>query len=298
MSALSFTDVGNKKNNGIYLLQFEREADAGFQLSFDFQRIESDVELRTGFLNKIDSQSTEVSMGYAWRFNQGAVKRFSLDLSGTLNQDTHGNTTGYSGYLMYWAEFLAQFMIHGGFSLGETKYQIFDNTNNLIWTEDYYKTFGGDFFDFRWMRGGFLNEASVEIGWEKRAIYNEDFTAVEPGSEVRAELEMSLRPFSFFEWSVSGNWIRQTIDETKEKVFDGTTYASSVHIQLSRSLFVSTRLLGETREDQYNLDFLVGYYFGAGNIIQLSYKKSARNEGFEREKGYSITLKVSYLLRI
>ena len=76
------------------------------------------------------------------------------------------------------------------------------------------------------------------------------------------------------------------------------TYATSLHLQMTRSLFVSTRLLGETREDQYNLDFLVGYYFGAGNIVQLSYKKSARKEGFEREKGYSITLKISYLLRI
>ena len=298
MSAFSFYNGEKNRDNGIHLLQFERDADAGLQLSLDFQRIESDVELRTGFLNRIDSQSTEVSVGYAWRFNEGAVKRFSLDLSGTLNQDTHGNTTGYSGYLMYWTEFLAQFMIHGGFSLGKEKYQIFDKNDNLVWTEEYYKTFGGDFIDFRWMRGGFLNEASVELGWEKRGIYNEDFSEVEPGSEVRAELEVSLRPFSFFEWSVSGNWIKQTIDQTKESVFDGITYATSLHLQLSRSLFLSTRLLGETREDQYNLDFLVGYYFGAGNIIQLSYKSSARKEAFEREKGYSITLKVSYLLRL
>lgn len=298
MSALSFNNGGNNRNNGIHLFQFERDADAGLQLTLDFQRIESDVELRTGFLNKIDSQSTELSMGYAWRFNQGAVKRFSLDFTGTLNQDTHGNTTGYSGYLMYWTEFLAQFVMRGGLSMGKAKYQIFDDKNNLVWTEDYFQTFGGDFIDFRWMRGGFLKEASVELGWEKRGIYNEDFSDVEPGSEVRAELEISLRPLSSFEWSVSGNWIKQTIDRTKEKIFEGLTYATSLHFQLSRSLFISTRLLGETREDQYNLDFLVGYYFGAGNIIQLSYKKSARKEGFEREKGYSITLKISYLLRL
>ncbi|MCJ7582155.1 MAG: carbohydrate binding family 9 domain-containing protein [Candidatus Aminicenantes bacterium] len=298
MSALTYYNGENHRNNGIHLLQFERDADAGLQLSFDFQRIESDVEIRTGFLNKIDSQSTELSTGYAWRFNEGALKRFSLDMIGTLNQDTHGNTTGYSGYLSYWTEFLAQFMIHGGFSLGKTKYQIFDDKNNLVWTQNYFRTFGGNFIDFRWERGGFLKEASVELGWEKRGIYNEDFSDVEPGSEVRAGLEMALRPLSSFEWSVSGSWIRQTIDETNEKVFDGMTYATSLHFQISRSLFISTRLLGETREDQYNLDFLVGYYFGAGNIVQLSYKKSERKEGYERGKGDSITLKISYLLRI
>lgn len=76
------------------------------------------------------------------------------------------------------------------------------------------------------------------------------------------------------------------------------SFETSFHFQITRSLFLNTRLLGETRENQYNLDFLAGYYFGAGNIIQLSYKKSTKTEDFLREGGYSITLKVSYLLRM
>jgi len=298
MNALSFYNGGRNKYNGIHLLQFERDADAGLQLSFDFQRIEKDVELRTGFINKVDTQSIDLSSGYAWRFNKGQLKRLSLDFVANLNQDTHGNTTGYFVEMTYWTEFLAQFMIHGGFSIGKSKYQIFDTEDNLIWTDDYIQTYGGDFFDFRWMRGGFLKEASVEVGWEKRGIYNDDFTAVEPGEEFRSELELTFRPLSFFEWSVSGNWIKQTVDSTDEKVFEGMAYATAFHLQLTRSLFMTARLLGETREDQYNFDFLVGYYFGAGNIIQLIYKNSAEKEGIEREKGYSITLKISYLLRI
>jgi hypothetical protein len=76
------------------------------------------------------------------------------------------------------------------------------------------------------------------------------------------------------------------------------TYATGLHYQVTPSLFLSTWLKGETRDNQYNFDFLVGYYFGAGNIVQLSYKKGARTENLMREGGYSITLKVSYLLRI
>ena len=129
-------------------------------------------------------------------------------------------------------------------------------------------------------------------------IYNDDFTAVEAGRETRVEAEVELRPTSNFEWAVTTNWIRQTIDSTGQKVFDGMTYATSLHYQLTRSLFLTTRLFGETRHDQYNFDLLIGYYFGAGNIIQLSYKKGARTEDLLREGGYSITLKVSYLLRI
>ncbi|MFC2156488.1 DUF5916 domain-containing protein [Acidobacteriota bacterium] len=286
------------RDNGMHIIQFQREADAGIQLEMNFQRIEKNVEVRTGFINQTDIQDTELSTGYAWRFNQGMIKRLSFDAGASLNQDTHGNTTGYSFEMTYWAEFLAQFMIHGGFSFGKSKYQIYDTDDTLAWTKEYIPTFGGDFFDFRWMRGGFLKGASVELGYEKRGIYNEDFTAVEAGSEIRTEMEVTLRPFSNFEWTFTGNYMRQSVDRTGNVVFDGMTYATGLHYQLTRSLFMSTRLLGETREDQYNFDFLVGYYFGAGNIIQLSFKKNERKEGFIREGGYSITLKVSYLLRL
>ncbi|MGB2845515.1 MAG: DUF5916 domain-containing protein [Candidatus Aminicenantaceae bacterium] len=297
MSALSYNHDTENVNNGIHIIQFERDADAGIQLELNFKRIEENVDIRTGFVNQTDIQTTELSTGYAWRFNRGKVKRFSLDLGGNLNQDSHANTTGYSVDLRYWTEFLAQFVIHGGFSAGKRKYQIFDAGDSLIWTEDFIQTYGGD-FDFFWMRGGFLKEASVEVVWGKRGIYNEDFTLVEPGVQTSIETEVTLRPLSYFEWSVSSDWIKQTIDQTGETVFDGMTYATALHLQVTRSFFLSTRLLGETRDDQYNFDFLIGYYFGAGNIIQLSYKKSAKTVGLLREGGYSITLKVSYLLRI
>jgi len=298
MSGLSANSGVPKDNIGMHVIQFERDADAGVQLEANFQRIEENVDIRTGFATQTDIQTTSLSTGFAWRFNQGNVKRLSLDIGGDLRQDTHGNATGNAARFSYWTEFLAQFMIHGEFSVGRSKYQILDTEDSLVWTDDFIKTLGGDFFDFRWERGGFLKGASVELGWEKKGIYNEEFTAVEPGQELRTEAEVTFRPLSFFEWSFSSNWIRQTLDSTGETVFDGMTYATGLHYQVTRSLFLSTWLKGETRDNQYNFDFLIGYYFGAGNIIQLSYKKGARTEDLMREGGYSITLKVSYLLRI
>jgi hypothetical protein len=304
MSSFSFNSNTSKENNSVHIIQFEKVADAGLQVEFNFERIESNVDFRTGYLDKIDIQATELRTAYAWRFNRGQLKRFSLDLTGTLNQDTRGNTTGYSGSLLYWTEFLAQFYLHGYFSVGKSKYQVFndvvdtDDDRDLVWTEDFIPTYGGDFFDFRWVRGGFFKGASVELGWEKRGIYNEEFTEVEPGTQLRTELELTLRPLSNFEWSFTSNWIRQTLDRTGERTFDGVTYATALHYQITRSLFLTTRLLGETRDNQYNFDFLIGYYFGAGNIIQLSYKKNARTEDFVREGGHTITLKISYLFRL
>lgn len=297
MHAFSLNHGVPKDDHGMHIVQFERDIDAGLQLEINFQRIEENVDVRTGFVNQVDQQTFELSTGYAWRFNKGQLKRVSLDVGGNLNQDTHGNLTGNSIDIRYWTEFLAKFSIHGGFSVGKSKYQVFGDNDELIWTDDFINTHGGD-IDFRWDRGGFLKEVSVEAGWDKRGIYDEDFREVEPGSHISAEFELTLRPFSYLEWSFSTDWIKQTIERTGETVFDGMTYATALHLQLTRRLFLNTRLLGETRDNQYNFDFLVGYYFGAGNVIQLSYKKGSRTENFLTEKGYSITLKVSYLLRI
>jgi hypothetical protein len=297
MHAFSINQGVPKEDYGMHIIQFERDIDAGVQLEMNFQRIEENVDVRTGFVNQVDQQNFELSTGYAWRFNQGQLRRVSLDISGNLKHDTHGNSTGNGIDFWYWTEFLSKFSIHGGFSLGKSKYQIFAGDEVLIWTDDFIKTFGGD-IDFRWDRGGFLKEVSFEAGWEKRGIYNDDFSEVERGSHLSAELELALRPLSYLEWSFSSDWIKQKIDRTGETVFDGMTYATAIHLQLTRNLFLNTRLFGETRDDQYNFDLLVGYYFGAGNVIQLSYKKGSRTENFLTEKGYSITLKVSYLLRI
>jgi len=297
MHAFSLNHGVPKDDYGMHVVQFERDVDAGLQLEINFQRIEDNVDVRTGFVNQVDQQTFELSTGYAWRFNKGQLKRVSLDVGGNLNQDTHGNLTDNSIDIRYWTEFLAKFSIHGGFSVGKSKYQVFGDNDELIWTDDFINTHGGD-IDFRWDRGGFLKEVSVEAGWDKRGIYNDDFSEVELGSDTRLEFELTLRPLSYLEWSFSTDWIKQTIERTGETVFDGMTYATALHLQLTRRLFLNTRLLGETRDNQYNFDFLVGYYFGAGNVIQLSYKKGSRTENFLTEKGYSITLKVSYLLRI
>lgn len=297
MSAFTFNEGVPAARNGIHQLQFQREPDAGLQIMSSFQRVEDNVDIRTGYIDQVDIQSFDLMAGYAWRYNKGLLKRFSLDVGGSLKQDSHGNKTGDNMELFVWTEFLNRIEFHGGFSLGKSKYQVRDIEDELVWTPDFIKTYGSN-LDFSWERGGFLKEIGIESGWEKRGVYNEEFTAVVPGTQTSVEGQLVLRPRSNLEWSVEGGWIRQTIDGTGAEAFNGLAYETALHYQLTRSLFLNTRFLGETRENQYSLDFLVGYYFGAGNIVQLSFKKSERNELLVRVGGYSITLKVSYLLRI
>jgi hypothetical protein len=297
MNAFTFNEGVSNSRNGIHLLQFQREPDAGLQIMSGFQRIEDDVAIRTGFIDQVDVQSFDLMTGYAWRYNEGMLKRFSMDIGGRLDQDSRGNLTGNNLELFVWTEFLNRIEVHGGFELGKSKYQVLDERDELAWTADFIKTYGGN-VDFSWERGGFLKEVSVEGGWEKRGVYNEEYTTVVPGSQLNVEGQLTLRPRSNLEWSFEGGWIRQVADLTGEEVFNGLAYEMALHYQVTRSLFLNTRLLGETRENQYSLDFLVGYYFGAGNIVQLSFKKSERNEPLGWVGGYSVTLKVSYLLRV
>jgi hypothetical protein len=237
-------------------------------------------------------------VGHAWRYNKGLFKRFSFDLGGAVRQDSRGNATGQTTELFIWSELFNRIEVHGGVDFGRSRYQVRGLGDELVWTPDYIKTFGGN-VDFSWERGGFLKEISLEGGWEKRGVYdNEDFTAVFPGTQTSLESQLVLRPRSNLEWSFAGDWTRQTIDATGAEAYNALSYETALHYQITRSLFLNTRLLGETEEDQYNFDFLVGYYFGAGNIVQLAFKKSERNELLGRIGGYSITLKVSYLLRI
>ncbi len=297
MGALTYNAGVPNSRNGIYQLNFRREPDAGLQLTSGFQRIENNVNISTGYIDQKDVQSFDLMVGHAWRYNKGLFKRFSFDFSGTVRQDSFGNATGQNGELFIWSELFNRIEVHGGIQVGRSKYQVLDLADALVWTPDYIKTRGTN-IDFSWDRGGFVKEISIEAGWDKQGVYNEEYTAVVPGGETAVEGQLVLRPRSNFEWSVQGGWIRQTSDLTGSEVFNGLTYETALHYQLTRSLFLNTRYFGETREKQYSLDFLVGYYFGAGNVVQLALKKSERNDLLGRVGGYSITLKVSYLLRI
>lgn len=297
MNALSFTEGAERGRNGVHLFRFQHEPDAGWQASLSAQRVEAGARLSTGFLDAVDIQSLEWGAAYAWRFNRGTLQRFSLDFMGEFRQDAGGRSTGENLRFMFWTEFFSRVEVHGGIDAGRSKYQVVGEGGSLSWTPDFFRTWGAD-LDFDWERGGFLKEISLEGGWEKGGIYNGDFTRIEPGRQASLEGGLTLRPRSNLELSVGGDWIRQVLDRTGEVVFDGLTFAASLHFQATRSLFLSARLLGETREDQYNLDALLGYCFGAGNVVQLSYKKSARTEALRREGGHSLTLKVSYLFRV
>jgi len=296
-SAFSFnSDTGNK-NNGMHVIQFTRTPDAGLSYSLYYNRVEKNVKVETGYIAKTDTQFADVDLGYSWRFNKGSIKHLFLNTSANWEYDCGGTNMLRSLSILSEMEFLSKLWLLGWIEFGKSKYQVLNDQNELEWTDRFINTYSGE-VSLEWERGGWLKGIGFEGEWERQGIYNRDFTAVEPGLEQAIEFFLTLKPKSCLEFSLGGEWTRQTIDRTGEKVFDGLTYETSLHFQVTRALFLNTQLKGETRDEQYNLDVLVGYYFGAGNIVQLSFKHSSRHEDSLREKGWSVTLKFSYLLRI
>jgi hypothetical protein len=120
LAARTFNAGAGSGRNGIYQLGFQREPDAGLQIMSGFQRIEDNVAIETGFIDRIDVQALDLMTGYAWRFNEGTFKRLSFDLGGTVRHDSHGHPTGQNAEVFFWSELFNRIEVHGGFELGRS----------------------------------------------------------------------------------------------------------------------------------------------------------------------------------
>jgi hypothetical protein len=281
----------------MHFFQFQCETDTGWQWLLDFRRVEENVRLGTGYAAQSDFQKTYLELGYAWRYPKGALQRWSLIPMVSFFHDASGTPMGQGYGVGSWITFFNQLMLEFKAFGGRSKYQVYGGQEKLLWTADYIPT-RELVAEMSWFQGGLLKEINVEAAASRKGIYNEEFSSVTPGTETNLEAELVLRPRSNLEWSGEIGWTRQVLDRGHVTAFDGMTYATGLHYQVNRNLFLTARLLGETRDDQYNADILAGYFFGAGNVVQLAYKKSTRNEIGQKIDAHSVTLKISYLLRI
>lgn len=295
--ALTYNSDLPGEQNGAHNFRVGRDPDAGWQAAFSLDRVEDNVRVRTGYVSRTDTQNMNANLGYAWRFEEGWIKRISIGNESTLHQDTHGNITGQSfAFSTFWElrprvdlDFMADF--------GQHRFQVLSPSGKLTWSQNLMDTvslWGG----MEWERGGFFKELDFRFSWEKTGVYLDDFETVAPGKQMELGGEMVLRPRSNIEVSLESEWVRQTLISNGERLFSGMTWLAGLHYQFTRKLFANVRLQGETREDQYSLDTVLGYYFGANNIAQFVFKKSSRKEEFQHESGYSFTFKFSYLFRL
>lgn len=297
LHAVTFNGSGDGGQNTVHMVRFDRSPDAGWSSGLSFDRIGKDVAVGTGFVSRTDVQSTSGRAGYAWRMDGQHVKRVSVSASGTLLQDTGGTVRGKTVGVDSWVSLRPEMDLSLSASAGRSRPQVSLEDGSLAWTDRFLDTaevWAGIF----WSRGGFLKGVHANVSWENDAVYLDDFSRVEAGRQLESEVSLTFRPRSDVEFEVGGEYVRQRVNRTGELAFSGLTYDASLHYQMTRSLFFSTRLQGESRDEQYNLDIVAGYYFGAGNAAQVACKKGSRLGDTLRENGYSVTAKVSYLLRL
>ena len=294
--AVTFNPAGPDGQNGVHMLRLGRQPDAGWNLSASFDRVEKNVSVSTGFVTRTDVQTTAGSAGYGWRLSQGWLKHASASVSGRVVHDTRGVLRGQSGSVSSWLSFHPEVSLWIDASAGRSRDQITLDDGTLAWSDRFVRTRKVSTGLF-WSRSGFLKGMRASVDWGHAGIYSEDFTRIEPGHELHAGGSVTFRPRSHIEVETDASWVRQTVDGTGAVVFSGLTYTTSLHYQVTRALFFSSRMQGETRESQYSVDAVAGYYFGAGNVFQVTYKKGSRVNEAVRERGDAITAKVSYLFR-
>jgi len=293
----SFNQNQNEGDNGMHTIQAFYQPDTSWQWSAGFRRIEPQVNIRTGYTGQTDHQRLSGDIGYAWRYNQGFLKRWSLMLMAGLDYDSSGNSVGRDVMIGSWLTFQEQFSAEVMLGVSRSKNQVVGVDGQLDWHPELFDKWDL-VLELDWERGGFFKEIELAAVIAKKCLYDDSFSRVSPGMETRIESQVTLRPLGNLEWSAELGWTRQVLEIGKNTVFDGATYSSTIHYQLDRNLFLLARLLGETQNNQYNADLVAGYHFGAGNVVQLAYKKSSRNEIGQKTQAHSITLKLSYLLRL
>lgn len=295
-TVFSYNRYTKNKNNGLYYFNFSRLPDAGLNFTITLRRIEKDIDIKTGFINQKDYQSLNLGIGYAWRYSKGLTKSLGLFYWKNYMENCSGNPTKRWTRLSFWMDFINESYLSGNISVGDSKGQILKD-GSLIWSNAFFPYKGFD-LNYSFYKGRIIKGYGLGISWKRMPVYVQNFTALEDGIEKYLKANLSLRPLSFLELSFETEFVEQRLFKNRETVFSGTTYEASLHYQITKSLFFNTRIKGESRYDQYNLDVLLGYYFGAGNIVQLIYKRSSRGIHELKEGGYSIALKASYLLRI
>ena len=136
-------------------------------------------------------------------------------------------------------DFLSRLSVRFMSRIGKSKFQTYDEEGNLFWSDEFIKIYGGDIM-VHWNHSGIFKGLEIHAEWDHKGIYNDNYTEVEAGIETDLDVSMIFRPRSNIEFSIGGKWTRQTIDRTDETAFNGITYETGLHYQITRTLYLKT----------------------------------------------------------
>jgi hypothetical protein len=142
---------------------------------------------------------------------------------------------------------------------------------------------------------------SLELaGWySTQPVYNDEFTEAYDGKSLYLSANFGLKPTSFFKFTMSLDYTKQSIKATGEKLFEGVLTTTNIHYQITRQVFLSSYIQHDSSFKRLNLDLLLGIELGMANMISFSIKRFYPLKGSPYEdKARSFVVKASYLVRI
>ncbi len=280
----------------MYYLSLARVKDSGIGGSFSFRRVERDVLLMPGYLGMKDYQSFLGSLEFGRRRKSNFFNYFWVALTGEVVQDTAAQTKqqrfALQTMIKLWKRSTFSFSIGAGEEANQLR-----KGSDLYWDEKVfpYRSF---ILDYRMNRIWFIKNIRFRSELRRRGIYRRDFGEVVDGKEKRFICAMTFKPWSFMDYSLSMNFIEQREYQRDSLLWKGVTLQSDLFLQMSRAFYLNLYYNAETRLKQYNLGVLFCYDFGSGSLVQFGLKSSKELFSDEYEAGFTVFLKISYLLRI
>jgi hypothetical protein len=296
-SKFAYNSDIEKRQNGHHVLQFGYQPDQGFTFFTALRRVEKNYRPRAGYYPRRDYQFWRFVPGYSKRINKYGIKKIDYNWHFYFRQDSSGQNIGH-----YFSPFqlmlisMRQHRIYLSTQFGKARAQIYGE-DGLEWTSNFFKTNEVGLFA-RYIGSRFYSiGGSVWYGLEP--VYNKNFTEAYDGKWLSIGGGITLKPTSFFNFSVDLEYTRQTVKATGEKVFEGVLSSANIHYQVSRVIFLSSYIQYDRHYKRVNLDLLLGIELGMANMITFSYKGFYPLEGspFE-DRARSFVFKASYLIRI
>lgn len=298
MAALSYNKGDPKRHNGMYYLELRRVVDRGLSLMGRFQRVEPNVNVRSGFFSSTDFQQYVLGASYGFRWEDSYLDKLSISASKMAGSTVDSGLKAQDIYQfsleLATKDFLSFSVIYNS---GGIRPRILDCSSvELAWDHKYY--------DSKSISAALSYEGhsrflmSLSMCLIDDFVYHPSFTSTMEGNanEFSGRINFKINPQLQLGCDYTHKYY---YSDDRNHRFKGNLVASTLKWQMSKRLSSFIKFQYDAHLKRYQYDFLIGYEPANVSRIYLSIKNySERTLRIFDPEARSIAFKISYLVRI
>lgn len=296
MVAFSTNKHQENPDNGMYFLYIARQVDKGFTLAGYYERIDPDVSVPAGYVPIVNYQRVSIVAKYSFRWEGKWLEKLFLKFfklnEGAILEELKTNDT---------YEFMVDFYTRSRFHLqlskgiGKIRGQIY-SPEGLVWDSHLYNQ---DLYNASLSYNGSSKiQFTLALEYSDDFIYVNNFKETRKGSNTNIDLSTNFKisPQLQFKFSYGKTFLKGNGDSME---FDGDLVSASLNYQVTKRISSFVKFQYDSRYEQFQYDFLLGYEPANVSKIYFSIKNYCENKFrlFDPDVS-SISFKISYLLRL